>query len=109
MSSKLYIGRSPAVASRKLGGEMMIMSARDSTLFTLNEVATVIWEFADGSLTLDEIVELGICSEFDVQTAEAVRDAEILAKALAQHGILRISREPILGSTPPDGDSKWAP
>jgi hypothetical protein len=108
MSPKLYIARSPAVASRKLGGEMMIISARHSTLFTLNEVATVIWEFADGSVPLDEIVELRICSEFDVDYAKAMRDAEILAEKLAQLGILRISREPILDSTPPDGDSNWA-
>jgi hypothetical protein len=108
MSSKLYVAQSHAVASRKLGCEMMVMSARDSTLFTLNEIATIIWEFADGSLTLDEIVELGICSEFDVKSTEAVRDAEILAEALARHGILRISREPILDRTLPEGGFKWA-
>jgi hypothetical protein len=108
MSSKLYVARSPAVASRKLGCEMMIMSARDSTLFTLNETATILWEFADGSVPLDEIVELRICSEFDAKSVEAVRDAEALAKALADHGILRISQEPMLDCTPPEGDSKWA-
>ena len=36
------------VAARAVGGEMMIMSAKDSTLFTLNEVAMAIWEAADG-------------------------------------------------------------
>ena len=38
--SALYIARSTEIAARVLGGEMMIMSARDSTLFNLNDVAT---------------------------------------------------------------------
>ncbi len=32
--SKLYLARNPRVAARGLDGEMMIMSGRDSTLFT---------------------------------------------------------------------------
>ena len=47
-SSKRYVARSKQLAARRLGAETMIMSGRDSTLFTLNEVATVIWEAADG-------------------------------------------------------------
>ena len=41
--SKRYVARSKEIAARRLGGETMIMSGRDSTLYTLNEVATVIW------------------------------------------------------------------
>ena len=51
-----YIARSSAIASRMLGGEMMIMSAADSTFFTLNPVASVIWQAADGRTPLSEIV-----------------------------------------------------
>jgi hypothetical protein len=106
MSQNLYVARSSAVAARKLGGEMMIMSGRDSTLFTLDEVATIIWESANGLATLDEIVELRICTEFDVEPATAVRDAEAMAEALVQHGILLISREPILDSNAALGSAK---
>jgi len=42
--SSLYIARSKESAARRLGDEMIIMSARDSTLFTLNDVGAVIWE-----------------------------------------------------------------
>ena len=35
--SRLYLARNPRVAARSLDGEMMIMSGRDSTLFTLNK------------------------------------------------------------------------
>jgi len=77
MTPKRYVARSSEIAARRLGNEMMIMSGKDSTLFSLNEVATVIWEAADG-------LELG----------EALRDAEALAEALAGHGLLLLSDKP---------------
>jgi len=73
----------------------MIMSGRDSTLFTLNPTATILWQFADGKTPLDEIVEKRICAEFEVEPAEALQDAESLARELARHEILQISEEPI--------------
>ena len=66
----VYISRSAAVAVRELAGEIIIMSAVDSTLFSLNESASVIWQAADGRTPLSEIVELRICSEFDVAPEE---------------------------------------
>lgn len=96
MSAKLYVARSPRVAARSLDGEMMVMSSRDSTLFTLNRTATIIWESADGSTSLDEIVEQHICPEFEVEPGEALQDAEALARELAGHGILLVAEEPIV-------------
>lgn len=93
--TKLYVARNPRVAARSLDGEMMIMSGRDSTLFTLNKTATILWQAADGATPLDEIVKLRICAEFEVEPAEALRDAEALARELAGHQILEISEEPI--------------
>ena len=42
-----YIARSSEIAARMIGGEMMIMSSIDSTFYTLNEVATAIWQAAE--------------------------------------------------------------
>ncbi len=95
MSKKLYVARSPRIAARKLGEEMLVMSAQGSTLFTLNPTATVLWQAADGATPLDEIVERRICAEFEVKPEEAMRDAEALAEDLAKHGILLISEQPI--------------
>jgi len=78
-----------------LGQEMLVMSGHDSTLFTLNPTATILWRAADGVTPLDEIVERHICSEFEVKPEDAMRDAEELAESLAQHGILLISEQPI--------------
>jgi hypothetical protein len=93
--SSLYVARSSRVAARGLDGEMMIMSGRDSTLFTLNKTATILWQAADGATSLEQIVQQKICTEYEVDPGEALRDAESLARDLASHGILQISEEPI--------------
>ena len=90
------MARNPRVAARSLDGEMMIMSGRDSTLFTLNKTATILWQSADGTTPLDEIVELRIIPEFEVGLADALHDAETMARELASHEILQISEQPIL-------------
>jgi hypothetical protein len=98
--SERYIARSSAIAARILGGEMMIMSAVDSTFFTLNEVATVIWQSADGSTPLSEIVRERVCNEFDVDPASAMCDALDFVDELGKHNILSVSDQPIVtGST----------
>ncbi len=94
--SKLFVARDSRVAARSLDGEMMIMSGRDSTLFTLNRTATLLWQAADGVTPLDEIVERRICVEFEVDPSVALQDAESLARELANHEILQVSKEPIL-------------
>lgn len=97
--SRLYLARNPRVAARSLDGEMMIMSGRDSTLFTLNKTATILWQAADGATPLDEIVEHKICAEFDVEPAVALQDAESVARELAGHDILQVSEDPISQKT----------
>jgi hypothetical protein len=91
----LFVARNQRVAARSLDGEMMIMSGRDSTLFTLNRTATILWQAADGATPLEQIVEQKICAEYEVEPSEALQDAEILARELAGHGILVISEQPI--------------
>jgi Coenzyme PQQ synthesis protein D (PqqD) len=83
-----------------LGGEMMIMSAIDSMFFTLNEVATVIWQAADGSTPLSEIVQHTVCREFQVEPEEARRDAEQFVTELSRHRILLVSDQPIQETRP---------
>jgi Coenzyme PQQ synthesis protein D (PqqD) len=89
-----YIARSPMVAARQLGGEMVIMSAADSTLFTLNEVASLIWKSADGATPLWEIVNGKVCAEFDVDPEIALADAERLVGELADRGLLLLTNGP---------------
>jgi Coenzyme PQQ synthesis protein D (PqqD) len=90
-----YIARSTAVAARQLGEEMVVMSAVDSTLFTLSDVAAVLWQAADGRTPLDEIVRKHVCAAYSVDADTALRDAEEFVRALAERGILLVSSEPI--------------
>ncbi|HVO61377.1 MAG TPA: PqqD family protein [Terriglobales bacterium] len=90
-----YIARSSAIAARMIGGEMMIMSAADSTFFTLNETATLIWQAADGTTPLSQIVAEKICGEYEIDPETAVRDVEQFVEELAHHGVLIASDQPI--------------
>jgi hypothetical protein len=83
-----------------LGDEMMIMSARDSTLFSLNETAAAIWLAADGRTPLSEIIERTVCSKYEVAPEEVLQDAEDLVRELATQGILRISDQPVAEPAP---------
>ncbi len=92
-----YVARSKYVAARLLGEEMVIMSGRDSMLFTLSPVATAIWNAADGQSTLEQIVEQRVCEEFEVDRETAMADAREFVAELAKHGIVLVSEQPILG------------
>jgi hypothetical protein len=93
--SETYIARSSAIAARALAGEMMIMNSADSTFFTLNEVATAIWQAADGCTPLRQIIRERICAQFDVDPEQAQSDAEKFVAELSGHGILLVSDQPL--------------
>jgi Coenzyme PQQ synthesis protein D (PqqD) len=90
-----YILRGTAIAARTLGDETIIMSATDSTLFSLSEVGSLIWQSADGRTPLSEIVTGKICEEFDVPPQTAYEDALAFVEGLSQHGILRVLDHPV--------------
>lgn len=93
--SHVYVARSRQVAARMIGDELMILSARDSKLFSLNETAAAIWHGADGVTPLSEIVERRVCESYEIDHALALHDAEEMVEGLAQHGILSVSDTPI--------------
>lgn len=93
--AETYIAKSTMVAARMLGGETMVMSAIDSTFFTLDEVASVIWHAADGQTPLGRIVKERVCSEYDVAPDVALHDAEEFVRELSRHGILLVSDQPM--------------
>jgi hypothetical protein len=90
-----FVRRGDRLAARQVGGEMVILSADDSSLFVLNEVGTLIWEAADGRTTLEGIAG-GVCREFDVDAETAQRDVAEFVRALAAAGVVSMSE----GQTP---------
>lgn len=107
--SEKYIARSTEIAARMLGGEMMVMSAVDSTFFTLNPTATAIWQAADGRTPLSEIIARAVCDQFEVEPVVARSDAEQFVDELSQHGILLVSDQPIDTSSPASPSSGETP
>lgn len=97
---EIYIARSSAIAARMLAGEMMIMNSANSTFFTLNEVATAIWQAADGRTPLSQIVREQICEQFDVGPEQAQADVEQFVSELSGHGILLVSDRPFVTERP---------
>ena len=99
MSDSLYILRAKNVAARRIGEELMIMSAHDSALFSLNQTAAILWDAADGVTPLADIVARDVCPLFDIDPVIALSDARETAEGLATHGILRVSPSPLAETT----------
>src|SRR5271155_4434882 len=95
-----YIARSSNIAARALAGEMMVMNSADSTFFTLNEVATTIFQAADGRTPLRDIVRDRVCEQFDIDPEQAQADAEQFVTELSSHGILLVSNQPLSAEMP---------
>jgi hypothetical protein len=95
MKNYRYVARNTSIASRALGDETMIMSAINSTLITLDEVASVIWDAADGVTPLDDIVANKICAQYEITPEVALKDAEALVENMAEHGIALLSDQPL--------------
>jgi hypothetical protein len=89
-----YVARSTKVAARELAGEMIVMSAVDSTLYSLDDVATAIWKALDGVTPLHAVIEQRLCTEYDVAPEVAAPYVEQFIVELAERGILLLSEEP---------------
>jgi len=94
-ATETYIAQSPDIAATTLGDDTIIMSTRDSMIFMLNSVGTVIWKAADGATPLSRIVHENVCEEFDIAEDRALTDAKEFVGQLAQHGILSVSTAPV--------------
>jgi len=98
--SEKYIARNSFLACRTLEGGLMVMSPYDSTFFTFNEAAAIIWQAADGMTPLSEIVANKICAVFEVDHKSARKDTEKLVEELSVHGVLIVSKHPINAFVP---------
>ncbi len=88
-----FLARSLQTAWRVYDGEAVIILAEDSTLNTLNAVGTLIWEAADGQTPISAIVAR-ICEEFDVESAQAERDATTFVDQLCARRLLTVAEAP---------------
>jgi hypothetical protein len=96
-----YIARHPMTASRELGGEMIVIFARDSRLFTLNEAGASIWKAANGATPIEAIAREVLCAGYEVDEPTASADLRQFVADLVEQGILVASDEPIPGAEEP--------
>ncbi len=55
---QLYIRQNIDTPARVIDGEAVVVTPHDSTIHQINEAGTFIWEKADGTKKLDEILQL---------------------------------------------------
>jgi hypothetical protein len=84
----VIVARATRVAARKVAGEMVVLSADDSSLYVFNDLGTAVWEALDGRTPLSAIVDEVICRDYDVDREHARRDVQEFVAALLSHGVL---------------------
>jgi hypothetical protein len=84
--------RNQEVVSRKIEGELIIVPIRCgvgdlNSLYTLNPVGSVLWEFMSECHTVAEMVER-VCEEFDVTSSQAQQDIEAFLDSLVEEKLV---------------------
>lgn len=84
--------RNQDVVSRKIEGELIIVPIRSgvgdlNSLYTLNPVGSVLWDFLSQGHTIAEMVER-ICDEFEVSAVQAERDIEAFLDSLMEEKLI---------------------
>jgi hypothetical protein len=82
------------VVVRRVGDESVVVPVRNrvgdlDSLFTLNDVASRIWELLDGRRPLNAVVET-ICEEFEVAPDVAAKDAGDLIRTLEEMHLVEV-------------------
>jgi Coenzyme PQQ synthesis protein D (PqqD) len=84
--------RNQEVVARKIQGELIIVPVRRgvgdlNSLYTMNPVGAVLWDFLTESHTIGEMVKR-VCNEFEVTAAEAQRDIEAFLDSLVEEKLV---------------------
>lgn len=84
--------RNHAVVSRKIEGELIIVPIRSgvgdlNSLYTLNPVGSVLWEFMNEGHTIPEMVQR-VCDEFEVPDGQARQDIELFLDSLLEEKLI---------------------
>jgi hypothetical protein len=92
-SQKLRYKRNQDVVSRSIEGELVIVPIRSgvgdlNSLYTLNPVGSVLWEFMNEGHTVPEMVQR-VCDEFEVTAAQAQPDIETFLDSLMAEQLIQ--------------------
>ena len=77
----------PRTASRVFSGEAVIITPAENVIRMLNPTGSRIWELADGTRTVDEIVDV-LVDEYDVDFTRARQTTLDLLSELDEKGLI---------------------
>ena len=83
----MYLTKSPKTAFRVIDGEVVIVDVTTSMLYSLNPLATFIWEMCDGNNTVNDIVGK-IEDEYEVEKDVAEKDCMEFVHDFVGKGLL---------------------
>ena len=91
-SNHAYFIRNQEVVSRRIDGELIIVPIRSgigdlNSLYTLNPVGSVLWEFMTERHTVGEMVQR-VREEFEVTTTQAQQDIESFLGSLLEEKLV---------------------
>jgi Coenzyme PQQ synthesis protein D (PqqD) len=92
LANQAHFIRNQDVVSRKIDGDLIIVPIRSgvgdlNSLYTLNPVGSVLWEFMTERHTIGEMVER-VCGEFEVTTTQAQQDIEVFLDSLLEEKLV---------------------
>ena len=91
--SKRYFIKEKDLVTRCVAGETIIVPIKNKvgdlgSIYTLNEVGTMIWELIDGKKSVSKIVE-AVHNTYEVKLEEAEKDTLEFINSLEQAGMVR--------------------
>jgi len=94
---KTFFEKDKDCVTREIAGETIIVPVRASvgdldSIYTLNEIGTLIWQLLDGQNSVDQIVQ-AVCEEYDVTQQQAETDIVELIGNLEAAGLIHTSQE----------------
>ncbi|MGQ9647619.1 MAG: PqqD family protein [Thermodesulfobacteriota bacterium] len=81
------------LVTRCVAGETIIVPIKNKvgdlgSIYTLNEVGTMIWELIDGKKSVSRIAE-AICDAYDVTPEEALKDTFDFLRSAEEAGLIK--------------------
>jgi Coenzyme PQQ synthesis protein D (PqqD) len=85
--------RNREVVARQIEGELVIVPIRSgvgdlNSLYTLNQVGSVLWDFMSEGHTIEEMVSR-VCDEFEVSGSQAQNDIQNFLGAMLEEKLVQ--------------------
>lgn len=84
----------PQTAGRVIDGEAVLILADSSEVQVLNPVGSRIFELADGTLSLEQIVQM-VVDEYEVSAGDARRDCLEFVQDMVERQVFVLKKAPV--------------